>query len=410
MLFLPDYKGESNHVNNEQPHYDINELADKWLKGTITPQEKAYYEKWYSDFDDLQAHLPMGAGESAQEIGDRIYSGLAQRLQNEQKPEIKRLFTIRQIAAAASVVICIAVGGYFLLHKKPARQFARNELHDLSPGNNKAILTLANGKKIVLDNALDGTIALQGAAQIRKTGSGQLVYARAGKPLTAQTEETRMNTLEVPRGGQLHIVLSDGTQVWLNSATTLKYPSLFKGKDRRVELSGEAYFQVAHLAAMQFNVVANGQTVEDIGTHFNINAYGDEPVVKTTLIEGSIRVSGGTQSEILKPGQQTIMGQDHKIQLVKDADLDDVLAWKDNIFRFNNEDLGSIMRKISRWYDVDVEYTDPSIKNLRFGGMITRYATASKVLRMLELTNELHFKIVGTDASQGNGKKIIVMK
>lgn len=397
-------------MNSGQPKYDINELASKWLSGTLTPEEKAYYEKWYAGFDDSTAQVGLPDADSPEEVSDRIYRKLARRLQGEHKP-VFRMFTHRKTVAAAAVLLGLSAGTYFLVsHKKPAQQYASPiQLHDIAPGGNKAILTLANGKKIVLDSIQTGTIASQGATQIQKTGSGQLVYT-AGKNTSSQFEEIQMNTLYIPRGGQYHITLSDGTQVWLNAATTLKYPSIFRGNERTVELSGEAYFEIAHNNKAPFRVlVPNKQTVTDIGTRFNINAYNDEPEITTTLIEGSVKVANSTTDKILKPGQQSVIGDDQQIRLIKNADLEETIAWKDNIFQFDNEKLESIMRKISRWYDVDIEYKDESVKELPFGGMITRFTNASKVLMMLELTNEVHFKIVEAHMP-GSEKKIIVTK
>lgn len=393
---------------NGRLKYDINELAEKWLKGTITPEEKVYYDQWYRTFDDVGTEIQASSGESASEIGDRIYHQLKQRLDNEGKSKIPKILRAWS-AAAAVILLCLSIGGYFLFHKKVVQQYVQYQPHDIAPGGNKAVLILANGDKIVLDTSKNGTVAQQGYTKIRKTGNGRLVYTRGAERVSPQTEETPMNILEVPRGGRYHITLSDGTQVWLNSATTLKYPSVFNGKERKVQLSGEAYFEVAYNRVMPFKVITNTQIVQDLGTHFNINAYSDEPAIKTTLLEGSVNVFNNGESEILEPGQQAIIGNNQRIKLVKNADLEEVMAWKDNMFRFNNEDLGSIMRDISRWYDVDIEYTNPSVKDFHFGGMVTRFTNASKVLRMLELTNEVHFKITDGDGA-GKGKKIIVMK
>lgn len=388
----------------DQKRKEFRRLVDKYLDGTATPEEQEALDKYFLLFRDEPKHSQLLSKDQLTGLEQRMESGLFNRIQ--QPVKVERLWP--RIAAAASIILALSAGGYFLLHKQtPNQQTAQNQAQDIAPGTNKAVLTLSNGKRILLDSAHNGKIATQGNAQIQKNGNGQLVYTLQENQNSANADN--INTIEIPRGGKHHLTLSDGTGVWLNSASSLKFPSVFKGKERKVELTGEAYFEVAHNGRMPFRVVSAGQTVEDIGTHFNINAYPDEPVLKTTLLEGSIKVSVNGQSAVLKPGQQTDLNSNHRLQVIEDADLEEAVAWKDNVFRFNNEDLSSIMRKISRWYDVEVEYQDGSVKSLQFGAITTRFANASKVLKMLERTNEVHFKIVEGSAG-GKGKKIVVMK
>jgi transmembrane sensor len=306
-----------------------------------------------------------------------------------------------RIAVAASIVVCLSAAAFFILHKAPIhQQIVRNEplKNDLAPGGNKAILTLSSGQQIVLTGARNGKLAQQGDAAITKTADGQIVYRKADRSAAA---EVSYNTTTTPRGGQFQIVLADGTKVWLNAASSITYPTVFTGTDRQVQITGEAYFEVAHNAAKPFRVKSNGQTVEVLGTHFNINAYKDEPVVTTTLFEGSVKINKGTASALLKPGQQALVTEKENnpnIKITDNVDLDQALAWKNGKFYFTNTGIEEVMRQVARWYDVDIEYKG-KVPNMRLSGSCYRDLTASKALAILEYTG-INFKI--------EGRKIIV--
>jgi ferric-dicitrate binding protein FerR (iron transport regulator) len=382
-------------VENGQPKYDINEIAGKWLKGTITPEEKTYYEKWYGSFDDTETHFKSDAFLSAYELGEKIYHGLSSRIQGAENPARQKIRSIRWLAIAASVLLCLSFGIYWLLVKQPPQQFAQNKIEDIRPGGSKAILQLASGKKIILNNAQNGLIARQSNTAINKTANGAIVY-------TTKKEQSLVSmsydTLSVPVAGTYHLTLSDGSKVWLNAATSIRYPENFMGKERKVELLyGEAYFEVIHDAKIPFQVVSGRQTIEDIGTHFNINAYENESDIKTTLFEGSIKVSDHNESAILTPGQQSkVKNGIHpsKIIVISSANTEEAVAWKNGYFRFNNEKIESIMRQLSRWYNINVSY-EGTITNEGFYGRISRYKNISDVLKMLEDTKGVHFKLEG---------------
>jgi ferric-dicitrate binding protein FerR (iron transport regulator) len=276
----------------------------------------------------------------------------------------------------------------------------QNQTHDIAPGGNKAILTLANGKKISLTDAKNGTIAQQAGIQVNKTKNGQLVYivGTASGPAagSGKAAEAAYNTIETPRGGQYQVVLPDGSKVWLNAASSITYPVVFNKNNRTVKINGEAYFEVIHHADAPFKVQTNNQTIEDIGTHFDVNAYNDEPNTKSTLLEGIVKVNNIT----LKPGQQAVTTANQT--KVVDADLEATIAWKNAMFRFDSEKLGTIMRQVARWYDVEVTYEDESLKDKSFGAVTTRFANASQLLHKLELTGVAKFRI--------EGKKIIVTR
>jgi ferric-dicitrate binding protein FerR (iron transport regulator) len=261
---------------------------------------------------------------------------------------------------------------------------------------------LANGQKISLTDAQKGQIIQQKGVQISKTADGQVVYTAAtdSKESSGAIAVAQYNTMETPRGGQFQLFLPDGTRVWLNAASSLKYPvDLGSAGERRVELSGEAYFEVAHNKDRPFRVITNRQVVEVLGTHFNVSAYNDEPNTKTTLLEGSVKVTGGDKSAMLKPGQEVSLTDHFK---VSDVDTEEAVAWKNGYFRFDDERLETVMRKVSRWYNVDVVYRDNDVKDDLFAAVTTRFANISTLLKIMEQTGDASFSI--------EGSKIIISK
>jgi hypothetical protein len=312
----------------------------------------------------------------------------------------RRFYRVR---AAAFFILLIGVSGYFLFlnHNKPEKiagggKAVRANNNDIPPGSNGAVLTLGNGQVIVLDSAANGTLAVQGNTKVIRR-YGKVVYE-------GENNNGRLlyNTMTTPRGRQYQLVLADGSKVWLNAASSIRYPTAFTGKERRVEISGEVYFEVAHNQAMPFRVaIRNRGEVEVLGTHFNINAYEEEPEMVTTLIEGSVKLKPAAdsgQSVRIKPGEQARMSEKGRLSVEKDVDTDEVMAWKNGYFSFNQTGLDVVMRQISRWYDVDIVYTG-KIPDRKFGGEISRNSSASQVLKILE-ESKVHFSI--------EGKKIIV--
>lgn len=298
---------------------------------------------------------------------------------------------------AAAVILILLTGAiYLLLNKgagpkqdKLAGQSERFK-NDVAPGSNRATLTLASGRTIILDSVQNGSLARQGSARILKLTNGQLVYSPSGQ----QTGETLYNTISTPRGGQYHIVLTDGTGVWLNAASSIKFPASFTGKERRVTITGEAYFEVAKNAAMPFVVSTEKDAeVQVLGTHFNVNAYSDEASMNTTLLEGSVQVKQGNAMDLLRPGQRAELSKDGKIRLVNDADTEEAVAWKNGNFQFQNDGIGTIMRQICRWYDVKIIY-EGKIPAGTYSGGVSRNTKISNVLKILELS-DLHFRIEG---------------
>jgi transmembrane sensor len=361
-------------------HRNAKELIEKYNRGEATEAEKALVETWYLQYHDQNEQIDFEQAEK-----DRAES--LDRLLIQLSPA-KKIWP--RIGVAASVLLAVAAMLLIKFHPNTSKQvaFHKNVLHEITPGGNKAILTLSNGQRIVLSQSQNGTIASQGNMLIKKTGAGMIVYNVANGNASAQSN--LMNTATTPRGGQFVFVLSDGTRVWLNAASSIKYPVVFNGNERRVELTGEAYFEVAHNAAMPFRVVAHGQVVEDLGTHFNINAYADEPDVKTTLIEGKVKISAAGRSAVLKPGQQSQV-KDGNLAIVADADTDAAVAWKNGYFYFDNADIKTVMRQMARWYDADVHYED-NLPNRQFSGEIPRNINASQFLDILSF-KKIHFVI-----------------
>lgn len=373
-------------------------LIDQVNKGLATPDELAEYDAYLNKLTAGQNEWDNDVLGTEQWVREELRNMLMAHI-NPQPIRHTRLWI--RTAAAAVLLIGLTTGSYFML-RKPAESLrvVQNQKHDLAPGRNQATLILANGQKIYLTASVKGKLAQQGTTVIQMAKSGAVTYNggienAAGRTIT-------YNTLTTKRGEQFPLVLADGTKVLLNSASSITYPVVFNGNDRQVTVTGEAFFEVVHDAAHPFKVKAAGRTVEDIGTSFNINAYDDEPLMQTTLVTGSARIIGKQQSVMLKPGQAALSDHASEKMIIKNVDLDQAIAWKNNRFLFDGDNLESIMRKVSRWYDVDIEYKDNSLKTQIFSGTISRYKNVSSVLRKLELTRVAHFKL--------EDRKIIVMK
>lgn len=370
-------------------------LAVKFQDGTASTEERQAFEKTYallSTRHEVWDESLMGA---EAEVKGRIRLVLEVELRNLN--EQKRKFTLYKYLSVAMLLLSLATG-FYLYKSGNTNELVKAKPCTILPGGNKAVLTLANGEKIVLTDAKNGELAQQSGIRISKLMDGTIVYEIAGQAKTRGAEA--WNTIETPRGGQYQIILPDGSHVWLNAASSLRYPAKFTGKTREVELSGEAYFEVAHNARQPFivgSIAADRKTRQRIvvlGTHFNVNAYTDEPVIKSTLLQGAITVSStGNGKIILKPGQQSAINA--KGTLLSNVDVDDVVAWKNGYFLFNDENLASVMRKISRWYNVDVEFKNAELQAELFSGTVSRYKNISQVLRVIELTQAARFTISG---------------
>lgn len=358
-------------------------LLEKYRDGTMTDQERALLETWYL----------RQAGQSSYEMSpEQLDSSMAFLKKNLPLAPARQRRLWSRMAAAAAVIIVLATGGYFLLKKTPPGENKAALAQDAAPGGNKAVLTLSDGRRITLSDAASGRIATEENVTVSKTAEGELKYSN-----TRDTPGALVyNSVSTPRGGQYSLVLADGTKVMLNAASSLKYPASFTGTERRVELTGEAFFEIAKNTARPFRVVSRAQTVTVLGTRFNINAYTDEPLVKTTLVDGSVQVQGNRNGAplLLKPGQQAVMAGDAAPEAATAVNMEQALAWKNGYFRFYNEDLHAVTRQLARWYNVDFVFDGP-VSAEEYTGKISRFKNLGQVLTMLESTRTVHFSITG---------------
>lgn len=295
--------------------------------------------------------------------------------------------------AAASILVLLATGAYFWLQQpgKPGTADT-GSVRDIPPGKQGAILTLADGRTIALDSLRNGLVAAQGGVSV-KLQDGKLVYDKHAGTAPA-AGNVLYNIMATPKGRQYQLVLPDGTQVWLNAASSLRYPAVFEGTERTVEVTGEAYFEVAPNPKMPFRVkIGEGTVIEVLGTNFNVNAYSDEPGIHTTLLEGSVKISTQNRSQLLQPGQQVqIDKRDGVFTLIKEADVAQAIAWKEGIFSFTDASLETVMRQLARWYNVEVKY-EGAIPQREFNGEINRGLTLAQVLKGLAKT-KINYTIV----------------
>jgi transmembrane sensor len=364
---------------------EINKLLQKKQSGNCTLEEIAFLESWYAQWNK---DVPLGLTEE-----ELLEDLLIIKKMTSTLPAERKFKTLSQsLLIAASLLVIMSAGLYFYLH---TRRIDYNlALHDIQPGSNKATVTLANGQKFDLKNLKGGVVVDKSGLEYNDGTDINEVGSTKGI--------TQQLVLSTPKGGQYQITLSDGTRVWLNAASSLKFLSSFAGqKERRVELTGEGYFEVMHDAKQPFRVVSSGQIAEDIGTSFNISNYADEPLSKTTLVEGSMQLQSLKNAQdkkpvLLKPSQQASINATGAISL-RLVNTAETLGWKNDNFIFDGEDLNSAMRKIARWYNVDVVY-EPGLKTSTtpiLDGLVSRKSKLSEVLKWIETVGDVRFKIEG---------------
>ncbi|TZF84919.1 DUF4974 domain-containing protein [Pedobacter sp. BS3] len=397
-------------------------LYEKCAAGDCTEQERRLLEEYRDDFSLDKADWDTDQLGDEQVVINRIYTRLMNRI--KKRPDTIWLWYKLPLAAAV-ILIALCFGLYFHFHDVPVPVTKLQQTAAIVPGSSKAVLTLGDGRKISLTDAANGILAEQAGAKISKQASGQLAYV-TGTQAPSPSERAggvARNTLTVPRGGEYQLVLSDGTKVWLNSASSLRFPAKFTGKERRVELTGEAYFEVAKAplipqrgkhslslgegrgeARIPFIVTTANQEIEVLGTHFNVNAYNSR--VTTTLLEGSVKLKSAGYELMLKPGQSGIRQPEGNFK-AEPADIEAAVAWKNGYFVFHDEDIKSIMEQISRWYNVDVVYQG-DVSNKAFYAKISRSEDITELLKNMEITGVVHFKIEAGNAF-GKGRRVIVM-
>lgn len=373
---------------------------DKYLAGEASKEEEQLLLNFYGSF---KSSNDLGTPDM-EILKDKIFYKISEQIkvEEESEPFFKKYY-LKSISIAAMVLVSLSLSFFFLKknYVKTEEQFVEiNSNNDILPGNNKAVLTLADGSKISLDDAEKGLLASQGNIAITKTDNGEIVYEKNNVLDSRNTAKTAINTIQTPKGGKFQVRLPDGSKVWLNSASSLSYPTVFTGKERKVLLKGEAYFEIASNKNLPFRVVTNGQVVEVLGTHFNINSYDDEDFTKTTLLEGSVRVTLKTASnklgktKMLKPGEQSLTNVKNTGIRVENADTEKAIAWKNGYFKFKNTPIKEIMREVERWYDVELVY-EGEIPTDEFTGFISNDVNISAVLKILEQSGGVKFTVKG---------------
>jgi transmembrane sensor len=403
---------------------EIQKLIIAHLEGSLSGEDKERLDAWLNESpinrDAVQSFIEEDKLSPAilemyqyqEKIWDRLKPAISTGnatvheivpLQPNKRVHRAHFLRTKFFRYAAAALLLISIGAYLwnLLNKEKLPQgiTARTkpaDKADVAPGGQKATLTLVDGSVIVLDSAANGKIASQGNVGVIKKKDGELEYVSEAtvKSIVAPA----YNTMRTPRGGQYQLILPDGTKVWLNAASSITYPTAFTGKERAIAITGEAYFEVVHNAAMPFRVRANGVNVEVLGTSFNISAYDDEAATNTTLLKGSVKISSGDKGALLQPGQQAQASTQHGLRVLSGVNTDAITAWKNGYFSFQRSDLPAVMRQLARWYDVTVEYRG-GMPQGKFGGEISRNANLSQVLSILEESN-IRFSI--------EEKKIIV--
>ena len=392
-------------MQEQNTNWQMKELARKWQEGTINEAEKELFNQWYHSFDDTP--IEAITTEKPAQLKTRLYNSIIER---EEIPLPRTWFSknISYIYAAAAMTLIFSIAGYSFYSRNNVQQkeqAARLAKNIILPGSNKAVLTLADGSDVILDQTSNGILGSQGNVSIKKSMGGKVSYV-AAQNNTYTGNAIAYNKIATPRGGQYQVDLADGTKVWLNAASTLKFPVTFSKAQRVVELTGEAYFEVNpepvagnRKVRIPFLVKTRNQLVEVLGTHFNVNAYDDEPDIKTTLLKGSVKVvqSAARQSVLLKPGQQSAVAGNIA---VADVDASQAIEWQKGYFLFDNETVESMMRKISRWYNIEVEFKG-NIRYRKFAGKISKFGNIVQILQVMEKTQVIHFEI--------EGRRVIVM-
>jgi len=401
-------------VNTQEFHA----LIDTYLAGKASQEEIDLLGRYYNSFQQKLDWNNLELGQVSDietEIFDRIQKGIkandrekiigaveenesVQKGKNLQLNKRRKVLTFTRIAAAACIIGLLVVGSWVwfqsnskkeIAHTNPTQKYYNN---DSAAGGDKAILKLADGSTIILDDAQDGALAQQGNAKVIKL-NGKLSYNAS-----SATNKAVYNTISTPAGGKYEIELADGSHVWLNAASSLHFPTAFIGKERRVEITGEAYLEVARNKTMPFLVTVNGSEIQVLGTHFDVMAYNNETSLKTTLLEGAIKFVRENKSSVLKPGEQLQLSENGALKVVTGVDVEEAIAWKNGLFDFNGADIGTVSRQLERWYAVKFVY-DQTFDD-QFYAKIPRSTKLSEVLKLLELTEKVHFEI--------NGSKVFV--
>jgi transmembrane sensor len=399
---------------NDMPQERFQYLFQQYFNKQATPAEEKELFEWAltpNNENAIQELLQQywQSSEAEEDMAPEKAEAMFEGIINPVKTAPVRRLVWRYVAIAASIMLVLGWGSYLLFFNKKEREVARSTAEVNAPETNRAVILLADGQKIYLDSAGNGQLAAQSTVKLVKLANGKIVYSTT-QSRTGEAEQ--YNTLMNPRGSRIiDMQLSDGTHIWLNAGSSVTYPVVFAGNERKVTITGEAYFEVAPMylksgSKMPFKVfISGGAEIEVLGTHFNVNAYDNEETINTTLLEGSVKVvkrqtaNGKENSITLKPGQQAVDAPNSPLAINHSPDLNQVMAWKNGLFNFNGMKLQEVMRQLERWYDIEVEY-EKGVPNITFGGKITKNVPLKGLLIGLE-KSEVHFRL--------EGRKLIVL-
>lgn len=373
----------------------LQQLAKKVIAGKATEEEILFLEEYYNAFEKHSEVETELSGKDLEELQKTVLQKISRETTDEAIPDISRKPIWRWMAAAA--ILIISMGGiiYTFYNKKNeavAKTPESKTTNEILPGSNKATLTLNNDSTILLDDVAAGSLARQGNMLVNKTNDDKLVYTSTGTQTSP--EKIEYNTVRTPKGGQYQVLLPDGTKVWLNAASSIHFPTSFTENQREVNITGELYFEVAHDAKRPFIVHSGNTSVQVLGTHFNIMGYDNEEALRATLIQGSIKISKENKTALLHPGEQ--MQVNEKIfKLVKNADVDAELAWKNGLFNFKDAGIEAIMKQVERWYNITVKF-EGDLPEKQFNGMVPRNVTLVELMEILSFYDDMQSTIDGT--------------
>lgn len=386
---------------------ELLQLFRKYLKGEATPDEQRFVETWYDSFDQVSENAANAGIPDEQLLEKRLERQIRQKINERESPTLWQTLrgTLLSGKVAAAMLLLMLAGAWYYLSKpgKPQPEALPIALQDLSPGGDRAILTLSDGRQITLDSATTGLLARQGNTMVSKVADGLVSYKKEG---SAPNQD--YNTISALAGGKYSVVLSDGSRVWLNAESSITFPTAFAGNERSVKITGEVYFEVSKDRQRPFFVqVGEVQKIKVLGTRFNVNAYGDNGAVMTTLLEGSVQVNAqqaGIAAVTLRPGEQSSITRTGKVSVQENVNTEEIIAWKNGFFQFENAGIQTIMQQFGRWYDVDVSY-EGKIPDQRFNGKIDRNVNASDALEILRFTG-VNFRI---ERLPGKDKKGVIV-
>lgn len=394
-------------MENFEKAFDIAKYITKYLRNELDAAERRELQHWLDEHEDNKALFEKLTSEDylhQQLINNgqfNVESAFRKFIENRatEKPviSIRKNYGKWWMAAAgffllsASLLYVFLVKNNTQMDAEMITQSSQTKSNDVLPGGNKAVLTLADGSVIELDEAANGTLSTQGNMKVIKLPGGKLAYEK-GK---GQLAEVQYNTVTTPVGGQYELVLSDGSHVWLNAASSITFPTYFAQGNREVQVNGEVYLDVAHDRSRPFIVKADNVNIAVLGTSFNLSAYKNDDEIITTLVEGSVKISDANESVVIEPGEQAQVNHStNKISVIKDVNLESITAWKNGKFNFQEEDIHAIMRKLERWYGITVTFQS-NVTREKFVGVISRDVKLSQILKMLEKTGVVDFTIVG---------------